>query len=133
MELELGKAQPTYGGLLILRLNEIWKLWSQNDPEGALILCLRLADTLMLRKIKKKLKKMVAVIRVDLAKAYGVGGVDWYQTQKNRNRLARKVAEYWLPKLYGELSDYLDEWGFYEIPSRRLKAKDFKELEKVES
>jgi len=133
MSIEPGKVQPTYGGLVILRLNEIWNLWAKDDSVGALILCLRFADTLMLKKIKKKLKHDVEVIRKDLAKVSGMKSIDFFTTHLVRNRAARRVAEYWLPKLFSKLSDCLDELGFYEVPSRRLKAKDFKELEKVES
>ena len=60
-------------------------------------------------------------------------GVDLLTTDIKKNRMLQNLAQQLLPGFLGKLSDLLDEWGYYEVPSRRLKASDFKELEKNES
>lgn len=130
--IEPGKVQPTYSGFLILRINEIWSIWKDGDAEKALNLALGLANTFLIKKIKKELEHDVEVIRKDLNKAYGIQGVDWYSKQQNRNRAARRVANRYLVPFLSKMSDLIDQWGFYELPSRRLQAKDFKELTKDE-
>jgi hypothetical protein len=129
---EPGKVMPTYSGFVILRLNEIWATWRADDPEGALKSALFFAENLTPKKIKKKLKHEVEVIKKDLNKAYRTQGVDFFTTHVARNRATRRVAIYYLGPFLSKLSDLLDEWGYYEVPSRRLKPSDFKGLEKHE-
>ena len=131
--IEPGKVQPTYSGFLILRINEIWGIWKEGDSEQALRLAIRLADTFLIRKIKKELKHDVETITKDMNEAYSLQGVDFFTTHLVRNREARRVATFYIGPFLSKLSDLIDEWGYYELPSRRLKASDFKELEKVES
>lgn len=131
--IEPGKVQPTYSGFLIVRIHEIWGLWREGNSELALQLALRLANTFLLKKIKTELKDDVELITKALDKAYGKKSVDWYTSELTRNRHARRVANHYLGPFLAKMSDLIDEWGYYEIPSRRLKAKDFEELEKNES
>lgn len=130
--IEPGRAQPTYSGFLILRINEIWGIWRDGDPEQALRLGIRLANTFLIRKIKKELKHDIEVITKDMNKAYGLQGVDFFTTHLVRNRQAQRVANHYIEPFLSKMSDLVDQWGFYELPSRRLKASDFKELEKDE-
>lgn len=130
--IEPGKVQPTYSGFLILRINEIWSTWKEGNAEQALTLALGLANTFLIKKIKEELKHDVEVITKARNQAYRTLGVDWYTRQQNRNRAARRVANRYLVPFLSKMSDLIDQWGFYELPSRRLKAKDFKELEEHE-
>ena len=130
--IEPGKVQPTYSGFIIRRIEEFWEHWRNDDPVFALIQALRFADTLLLKKIKEKLKPDIASITAELLQAYRTPGVDWLARGNARNRAARKVAHRRLTPFLSKMSDLLDQWGYYELPSRRLKASDFKELEKVE-
>jgi len=130
---EPGKIMPTYSGFVILRLNEIWSYLRNDDPEQALRLALFFADTLTPKKIKKKLKHDVEAIRKDVNRAYNLQGVDFFTTHLVRNREGRRVANHHIGPFLSKLSDLLDEWGYYELPSRRLKPSDFKGLEKNES
>jgi len=91
-------------------------------------LAVRFANTLLIKKIKKELEHDVEVITKDLNKAYNTQGVDWYTRQQNRNREAKRVANHYIIPFLSKMSDLIDQWGFYELPSRRLQAKDFKEL-----
>ena len=100
--------------------------------EKAITLAVRLADTLTPKKIKDKLKHEVEVITKDMNKAYSLQGVDFFTTHQVRNRAARRVANHYIGPFLSKLSDLLDEWGYYEVPSRRLKPADFKGLEKNE-
>jgi len=129
---EPGKIMPTYSGFVILRLNEIWSYLRNDDPEQALRLALFFADTLTPKKIKKRLKHEVEAIRKDVNRARNLQGVDFFTTHLVRNREARKVASFHIGPFLSKLSDLLDEWGYYEVPSRRLKPADFKEIEKNE-
>jgi len=131
--IEPGKVQPTYSGFLILRINEIWSIWKDGDAEQALRLAIRLANTFLIKKIKKELRHDVEVITKDMNEAYSLQGVNFFTTNLVRNRAGRRVASYYIGPFLSKLSDLIDEWGYYELPSRRLKASDFKELEKVES
>ena len=130
---EPGKVMPTYSGFIILRLNEIWATLRADDPEGALRSALFFAENLTPKKIKKRLKHDVEAIRKDLNRARNLQGVDFFTTHLVRNREARKVANHHIGPFLSKLSDLLDEWGYYEVPSRRLKPTDFKEIEKNES
>lgn len=130
--IEPGRVQPTYSGFLILRINEIWGIWRDGDPEQAIRLAIRLANTFLIRKIKKELEHDVEVITKDMNKAYRLESIDFFTTHLVRNREARKTATYYIGPFLSKMSDLIDEWGYYELPSRRLKASDFKELEKVE-
>jgi len=131
--IEPGRAQPTYSGFVMRRIEEFWSVWRNGDPEEALRLAVRFANTLLIKKIKKELEHDVEVITKDLNKAYGTQGVDWYTRQQNRNRAAKRVANHYIIPFLSKMSDLIDQWGFYELPSRRLKPSDFKELEKDES
>lgn len=130
--IEPGRIMPTYSGFVVLRINEIWAIWREGNPERALKLALRFADTLLIKKIKKALEPDVEFITKALNKANEVGGVDLMQRRRNRMLTAKRVASIHIGPFLSKLSDLLDEWGYYEAPSRRLKASDFKELEKVE-
>jgi hypothetical protein len=130
---EPGKVMPTYGGFVILRINEIWNTLAEGDSERALRKALFFAENLTPKKIKKKMKDHVEVIRKDLKKATSVAGPDWFTTHQRRNSAAERVASYHIGPFMSKLSDLLDEWGYYEVPSRRLKPADFKGLEKNES
>ena len=120
--------QPTYAGFVILRLNEIWGIWAEGDDVKALMLSLRFADTLMIRKIKKKLQHDVEVIREAMNKAGKTRAPNFYSTQMRRNRELRIVARHYLGPFLSKLSDLLDEAGYYERTSTRLKSSDFKKL-----
>ena len=120
--------QPTYAGFVILRLNEIWGIWAEGDSVKALLLTLRFAETLMIRKIKKKLRHDVEIIRKELKQAYGMQGTDFFTSQIIRNRNTQRVARRYIGPFLSELSDLLDEAGYYERASTRLKSDDFKKL-----
>jgi len=120
--------QPTYAGFVILRLNQIWGIWAEGDDVKALILTLRFAETLMIRKIKKKLQHNAEIIRKDLNKAYGSHGTNFFTTQIIQNRNTQKVARRYIGPFLSELSDLLDEAGYYEKATTRLKSSDFKKL-----
>jgi len=120
--------QPTYAGFVILRLNEIWGIWGEGDDVKALMLTLRFADTLTPKKIKKRLQDDVDIIRKDINKARKTTGVDFYTTHLRQNRELRKVAIHYIGPFLSELSDLLDEAGYYEKATTRLKSEDFKKL-----
>lgn len=126
---EPGRVMPTYSGFVILRVNEIWGIWKEGDPEQALKLAVRLANTFLPKKLKKRLRHDAEVIRKDINKAYSFRSVDFYQTEIGKNREVRRTAALHIGPFLDKLSDLLDEWGYYEMPSRRLKPSDFKELE----
>lgn len=131
--IEAGRVQPTYAGFVILRLNEIWGVWAEGDSVKALTLALRFADTLTPRKIKKELQDDVKGIRLELNKVYKMKfGSDWYTQQLKRNEEVRKIADRYAGPFLSELSDYLDEAGYYERAATRLKTKDLREFEEEE-
>ncbi len=132
LPIEPGKVQPSYSGFLILRINEIWGIWKEGDPEEALRLAVRLANTFLIRKIKGKLKADVETITKEMNSVYSLSGVDFYTTQLVQNRQASRIANRHIGPFLSKLSDLIDEWGYYELPSRRLKGKDFKDLENEE-
>ena len=94
----------------------------------ALILTLRFADTVMIRKVKKRLQDDVTVIREAMNKARKTHASNFYSTQVRQNRELKKIARRYLGPFLSELSDLLDQAGFYERTSTRLKSSDFKKL-----
>ena len=94
----------------------------------ALVLALRFANVLTPRKIKKRLQHDVEVIREAINKAAKTTAPDFFSTQLHRNRELRRVANHYISPFLGELSDLLDEAGYYERDSTRLKSSDFKKL-----
>jgi len=119
---------PNYSSFLIRRLEEIWQAWDNGNLEESLRRALRLVVFLP-KKLKKKLGEEKKTITKDLNAAYRVQGVDWYTRQQNRNREARRVAMLFLEPFVNEMTDWLDERGYFERASRRLQASDFKKLE----
>jgi len=63
-----------------------------------------------------------------LNKARKTASIDFYTTHLSRNRAMRKVASYYIGPFLSELSDLLDEAGYYEKATTRLKSSDFKKL-----
>lgn len=113
---------------MILRLNEIWGIWAQGDDLKTLMLTLRFADTLTPRKIKKRLQHDVDTIRKDLNKARNTTSVDFFSTHIRQNRELQKVATRYVGPFLSKVSDLLDEAGYYEKATTRLKSSDFKKL-----
>ena len=131
--IEPGRVQPTYAGFVILRLNEIWGVWAEGDVVKALILALRFADALTPRKIKKELQDDVKGIREELDKAYNMKfNADFFTQQQMRNKEIEKVARRYAGPFLSELSDLLDEAGYYERVATRLKTSDLNKLEEEE-
>lgn len=113
---------------MVLRINEIWGIWGEGDDVKALILTLRFAETVMIRKVKKKLKHDAEIIREAMHKAGKTSAPDFYSTQMRRNRELRIVARRYIGPFLSKLSDLLDEAGYYEKTSTRLKSKDYKKF-----
>lgn len=111
-----------------MRLNEIWGILAEGDSVKALNLTLGFADMLTPRKIKKRLQHDVTVIREAMNKALQTSAPDFFSTQLHRNRELQKVARHYLGPFLSKVSDLLDEAGYYERDSTRLKSSDFKKL-----
>jgi len=62
-------------------------------------------------------------IEKDLNQAYRTAGVDWYTRQQNRNRAARRVANYYIEPFFDKVTRLLDEKGWLERGALRPRAK----------
>ncbi len=129
--LDPSRFQPTYSGFLIDKLNKIYEAWDQGQQEIALARALRLCVFLP-QELKKKLDPKKEKITAAINAIYKINDATWFSTRLARNKAARRVANLYLEPFVDEMVDWLDKRGFLEVPSLRLKAADFKGLEKDE-
>ena len=101
---------------------------AEGDSLKALILTLRFADMLTPRKIKKRLQDDVKIIREDMNKANRTTASNFFSTKVHQNRELRRVSDHYIYPFLSKLSDLLDEAGYYEKGTTRLKSSDFKKL-----
>lgn len=117
--LNSAKIMPTYSGFLIDKVNKIYEAWDKNQLETALGRAIRLVYFLP-KELKDKMRDDKNKIIEEFNKAYRVSGVDWYTRQQNRNRAARRVAQYYLPSFVDEMMNWLDERGYLEEKRRKI-------------
>jgi len=98
------------------------------DSVKALVLTLRFADMLTPRKIKKRLQHDVKIIREAMNKAGQTRASNFYSTKIQQNQALRRVANHYLGPFLSKLSDLLDQAGYYEKTSTRLKTEDYKKF-----
>jgi len=111
-----------YVGFLFKAVTRIYEKWVEGNPEGALLELLKLVVATP-TDVKDKLWEDKKKIEKDLDKAYRTQGVDWYTRQQNRNRAARRVANYYIEPFFDKVTRLLDEKGWLERGALRPRAK----------
>ena len=102
------------------------------DPAGALKYALGLVDYLadeIKQKFRDKAKKIKAHMQQIEA---GTQGPYAFNRSLNRNRALQSYAFKMLPTFIDELSTMLDQRGYMEKKSMRLKRADFRKLEETQ-
>jgi len=119
-EEELAPSFPErpYVGFLFKTYTRAYESWVFGDPEGALRELLKLVVGTP-TNIKEKLWDDKRKIEKDLMQAYRAAGVDWYTRQQNRNRQARRVADYHIEPFFDKITRLLDEKGWLERGAMR--------------
>ena len=117
MALEPAKVIPTYNSFLIDKINRIYDSWDEGNPEMALMRALRLVVFLP-RELKAKLEGKQAEIMKDLKVAYAKEDVDWFTTQRTRNRVAKQISILHLEPFIDEMTTWLDQRGYFEEQRR---------------
>jgi len=104
---------PSYIGLLMGIIHQIWTAWDDEDLELGLKRACRLYY-LMVDKLKEQLSDDVERITKEMNRAYRLQGVDFYTTQLKRNRVAKAVAFQRLEPFMDKMVRLLDDKGWLE-------------------
>ena len=111
-----------YVGFLFKAYTSIYEKWVEGDTEGALRELLKLVVGTP-TDVKDQLWDDKEKIEKDLNTAYRVQGVDWYTRQQNRNREARRVAQFYMEPFFDKVTRLLDEKGWLERGALSPRAK----------
>lgn len=111
---------PTYLGFLMDKINKIYNAWDEGDTELALRRACRLYYFLV-DELKDKLRDDMQSISKEMNQAYNVRGPDWFVTQQNRNKQARRVASVRLPAFIDKMMTLFDERDYFEVHKKAIQ------------
>jgi len=119
VEKEVRGVAPTYIGLLMGILTQIWTAWDEDDLELALRRACRLYY-FTVDKLKVELSPDVESITKEMNHAYGLTGPDFFTTHLRRNRVARQIAAKNLPVLVDKIISLFDSRDYLELHKRAV-------------
>ena len=112
-ELSQTYLEKPYTVFLFKALESIREKWVMNQTEEALSEACQLVVFLP-NDVKDALQDQRKRILEDLKQAYAKEDVDWFTTQRTRNRVARQVANLYAESFFDEMTRLLDEKGWLE-------------------